>query len=467
MGFSFQSNKRLIAGVLFCSAALTACATPDPDAAFDDLNQVVAGRLPDAVVWRTGGPEDAAVDARVAALLSEPLSAQSAVQVALLSNRGLQSRYATLGIAQAEVVQAGLLENPLFEIMVRPSTEVGTNIELGLMQNFVDLLMRPARQKLATAEYEAVKLDLAGELIAFMGEVQQSYHAYRGARGLRDVTDEIADTARDSADLAQSFHTAGNITDLENTAHQAAAEDAYTEILEAEGEVNERRIALAEHLGIRQDGDWSVPARPPSLPEETVRLDGLEDRALRNRFDLAAHRAEVQAAMAGLGLEQDFRLVDEAELSVTGEREPDGAWLIGPGLTLPLPLFDQGQAKVTTAVLHVRRVVDELAEKEAHVCAEVGRAADALALARRRATHLSQTVLPLKERIVRLSLAEYNFMLQGPFHLIEAQQELNESRRMYVETLAEYWISRAELRAATGGSTLDTDPAGPTSGDAS
>ena len=108
----------VVSGVVMAS-----CAAPDPDAAFRELSQTMVGRIPDAVVWRTGGPEDVAIDQRVNNLLSEPLTARSAVQLAFLKNRDLQAQYAALGIAQAELVQASLLQNPIFEVMVRPSTE--------------------------------------------------------------------------------------------------------------------------------------------------------------------------------------------------------------------------------------------------------------------------------------------------------------------------------------------------------
>ena len=194
------------------------------------------------------------------------------------------------------MVQAGLLENPVFEIMVRPSSADGTNIELGLMQNLVDLLMRPARKKLAEAEYEAVKLELAAHLVAFVGELQEAYYAHRGALGVMDAFKEIASTANDAANLAQAFHDAGNITDLELATHQAEAGEAEVERLEAEEDAGESRLELAELLGVRHDAAWRVAPRPPSLPNTRVTLTGLEDNALGNRFDLAAHRAEVRAA---------------------------------------------------------------------------------------------------------------------------------------------------------------------------
>ena len=54
-------------------------------------------------------PEQAdEVHARVAALLRKPLTADTAVQIALLNNRGLQAAYNALGIAEAEMVAAHL-----------------------------------------------------------------------------------------------------------------------------------------------------------------------------------------------------------------------------------------------------------------------------------------------------------------------------------------------------------------------
>lgn len=455
MGFQTPYLKNYI-GAVVGVIVLSACATPDPDAAFAGLDDLVAERLPERVVWRTGGPEDAAVDARVEALLAEPLSVDAAVAIALLSNRGLQARYAELGIAQADVVQAGLLQNPVFEIMVRPSTEDGTNLELGLMQNFVDLLMRPARQKIAAAEYEATRLELAAHLVEFSGEVQDAYYEHRGALGRLGVVEEIADTAHDGADLSKAFHNAGNISDLEDAQHQAEAAQVRVELLETQEEVRETRAELAEYLGIEPVGEWRVPSRLPAVPDEIVRVTGLEDRALRARFDLSAHRAELQAAIAEAGMEEDFRYFEEGELAISAEREPDGAWLIGPALEIPIPLFDQGQARVTAAQLEVRRLRDSLLAEERHVRSKVIMAANAMASARARASHLRDTLLPIRESIVRLTLAEYNYMLESPFHLLETQQDANETYLKYVEALTDYWLARTALTAAIGGGPLQT-----------
>ena len=58
----------------------------------------------DAVKIRTED-DSAATQARVTALLAKPLTADSAVQIALLNNRALQSAYNELGISEAQMVE--------------------------------------------------------------------------------------------------------------------------------------------------------------------------------------------------------------------------------------------------------------------------------------------------------------------------------------------------------------------------
>ncbi len=451
----FGPNLKKPLFVLTALTALAGCATPDPDGAVRDFGDLVASRIAEPVVWRTGGPEDAAVDARVQALMSEPLTADSALAVALLSNRGLQARYAELGIAQADVVEAGLLENPMFEVMVRPSTEAGTNLEFGLVQNFISLLMRPARQKIAAANYENVRLEIAADLIEFTAQVKVAYFAHIGARNQRDAIAAISSTARDAADLAAAFHTAGNINELELVEFQADAEEAAISVLEAEQEVSETAIDLVERLGVSPSAELSLPGRLPALPDEMLATLTFEQQALRDRFELQAKRAGIRAAADHLGLEQNFRLLDDLEIGVSAEREPEGEWLIGPSLEFPLPIFDQGQGRVTHAMLDLRQQQDQLAAKEASVRAEVRRAVSALTTNHQKAKLLLETLLPMKQRLTRLTLAEYNYMLTGAFEVLEAEQHENEVYLEHLEALTAYWIARAELVAAIGGGSLD------------
>ena len=109
-----HKTKRM-AALILAGATLTGCTTLSPQLAFDDVALSVEQRTGQRIEWDRGTEDDLAARVAVANLLKRPLTMKSATQIALLNNRGLQSTYTELGIAQAGLVQAGLLKNPIFD----------------------------------------------------------------------------------------------------------------------------------------------------------------------------------------------------------------------------------------------------------------------------------------------------------------------------------------------------------------
>ena len=121
---------------------LTGCSGMQRGMGFDQVSQEVQQRTNMRVVWNSGTPEDEQATHAVHDLLQQELTADAAVQIALLNNRELQALYEELHIAQADLVQAGLLRNPIFDAQIRFATSgSGTGVDLGVAQDFVSLLI--------------------------------------------------------------------------------------------------------------------------------------------------------------------------------------------------------------------------------------------------------------------------------------------------------------------------------------
>ena len=101
------------------------CTTMKPGLGFDEVRRDVADRAGAQVHWNNGSEQDARAAAAVSDLLARNLTAEQAVQIALLNNRELRVTYEELNLAQADLVQAGLLRNPIFSGEVRWSTSGG------------------------------------------------------------------------------------------------------------------------------------------------------------------------------------------------------------------------------------------------------------------------------------------------------------------------------------------------------
>ncbi len=129
-------------GLLLGAGVLAGCAHVDPNPAFRELANTVHLRTGKRVQWNRGTAEDAQAQAAVSSLLSRPLTAESAVQIALLNNHTLQATYEELGIAQADLVEAGLLRNPIFTFERRFP---GQAAEIDLLKEFIDIVLLPLR----------------------------------------------------------------------------------------------------------------------------------------------------------------------------------------------------------------------------------------------------------------------------------------------------------------------------------
>ena len=437
----------------FLACLLGACSVPK-EAGFPDVQKLLQDRLAQRVHWNQGTPEDAKVEQVVRDLLSKPLTADSAVQIALLKNRKLQAVYEELAIAQAEVVQAGLLQNPIFAATARfPDTPPKrSNVEFGIAQDFLDILMIPARRKIASDQFEQVKLEVADEVLSFALEVRTAYYNVVSARQVADMRKMIAYAAEQSAELARRIHKAGNTSDLNLANERAAYQQAKADWAEAEEHVLEHREHLTTLLGLwGSEIDWKTVKRLPDVPAKEFPLDRAVSLALSRRLDLAAGRWEVLVLSRSLGMVTGFRLIADLEFGVSGERETEGQWVTGPEVAIRLPIFDQNQAAIAGLQAKLRQRQHRLAALAVEIRSEVRALRHRLMTTRYRIEHYLKVVIPLREQIVNLTLRQYNFMLVGAFELIEAKSMEYEAYEKYIEAVRDYWITRSQFLRAIGG----------------
>src|SRR5438876_1521015 len=209
------------------AVALVGCAHVDPNPAFRDLAKTVHLRTGKRVQWNRGGAEDAQAQSAVTSLLSRPLTADSAVQVALLNNHNLQATYEELGIAQADLVEAGLLRNPIFTFERRLP---GQALETDLLKEFIDILLLPLRKRIAAAQFEAAKLRVGHEILKTAAEVRAAFYEHQGDQQLVDLRKTVAEATERSAESALRMHEAGNLKNLDLATAQASHAQAKIEL---------------------------------------------------------------------------------------------------------------------------------------------------------------------------------------------------------------------------------------------
>ncbi|KXK29253.1 MAG: outermembrane (copper) efflux protein [Candidatus Brocadia sinica] len=455
-----------IFAMITCIGLLSGCASVPKEAGFPDVQRLIEQRIGQRVHWNQGTPEDAAVSDAVRSMLRQELTIDNAVQIALLNNRSLQATYEELGIAQANLVQAGLLRNPTFFASFRFMDRVvdrhrQTNTEFSVDQDFLDLLMLPLRKKVAAAQFEQAKQRVSNAILDLAKEVRSAYYTLQADEQTLEMRRTVVLATEAAAELASRQLEAGTLKqlDVDNQQgfyHQAKLDMARTDI---------QIIADHEHMNRLMglwgtDTLWKLPGRLPALPESEIQLEHLESLAVSQRLDLAAARHTVEAVAFSLSLTKKFRYFSVFEFGVDTEHDaPDRVNLTGPHLTIELPIFDQQQAAIARLEAQLRQSQQQLSALAIDIRSEVREIRDRLLAARNVVKYYHDVVLPLRQRIVDESQLYYNGMLIGVYELLLAKQNQISAGREYIEAMRDYWIARSDLGRAVGGRLIATEKA--------
>ena len=138
--------------------------TANPAETFQKVQTEVRDRSGADIRWEKQMAAREETAAVVAKLLRKPLTVASAVQIALLSNRGLQATFGEIGIAQSDVIEAVTVPNPSVDFDVQFPVAAQMNRYGWLVaQEFVQILMIPLKKKIAEERLEAAELRVAAE----------------------------------------------------------------------------------------------------------------------------------------------------------------------------------------------------------------------------------------------------------------------------------------------------------------
>lgn len=448
-------NARLrMIGLPLSSIVLAGCSTIAVDRSFDRVQDAVTDRESSPLAWPTSAQARDHIDNRVAELLEQPLDQERAVAIALINNRRLRAEYARIGLAEAELVEAGLLDNPSLSVGVgfpdRPPS--GTELDFGLTLSILQWLLMPAREDIATIQLNAEVLSVAHAVLETATATRLAFLDLQAALNMAAVLREIAVATEASYQFATRVHDAGNLSDLALANEQALYEQSRVEYARSLANAAEQRERLNAQLGLwGTQTSWTVMDRLPPLPKSEPELTDLESLAIRQRLDLAAAAKELEAISKAAGLQRDWRYLLTAEVGANAMRDTDGQWVFGPALSLELPIFNQRQGQI--ARLDAERLASE-ARLEAlaiEVRSDVRRLRGSLFAARFEAEHFQSTIIPLRERITALTQEQYNFMLVDTFDLLAAKRESIAVYREYIDSVRHYWELHARLQQAVGG----------------
>ena len=264
--------------------------------------------------------------------------------------------------------------------------------------------------------------------------------------------EDIANAAEVTRQVATRLHDAGNLSDLDLAEQSSMAGMVRIELADARTRAETSRENLNRLMGVNDaQAKWTLTGALPDLPSTEPDVAALEQFALLARPDLQAAAADMLVQARSLGLMRSSRWIGTATIGPDFEHETDGQWRIGPDLSIPLPIFDWGQAALPRAQDLYRQSQDRYLAQRADAQSDVRMAHAMLIGARTKVLAYRDDVLPQQAAVLQQTQLRYNGMLTGILQLLQAKRDQIEAQEKSVQALRDYWIARAELERVVGG----------------
>lgn len=165
---------------------------------FQGVQQSVQQRTGKIVRWEADQAAHDQVLREVHLLLHQPLTVESAVQVALFNNRTLQATFEELGLSAADLIEAATIPNPKIDLSVRfpDKPPSGTYIDYSGAIDFLSIIMIPLKKRIAKERLEATALRVTDAILELVSQVKEAFYSLQASQQLLKRFRLITDTQR-------------------------------------------------------------------------------------------------------------------------------------------------------------------------------------------------------------------------------------------------------------------------------
>ncbi|MDP1903963.1 MAG: TolC family protein [Pseudomonadota bacterium] len=431
---------------------LGGCASFSPDGGLDKVADITRERMAITPEPIRTEQDSARVADEVKRLLAEPLNADSAVRIAILNNRGLQASLAGLGIAEADLVQAGRMHNPGFSFgRLAGGGEV--EFERKFLFDLMGLLTLPTRSEIERRRFEGAQLGVAGDTLRLAQTARQAYFSAVAARQATKHQEAAGSAAEAAADLAKRMADVGNFSKLRLQREQLLHAEMGAELARARQNEANSRERLIRVLGLAgaQRG-FTLPDRLPELPAQPLPERDIVQQAMASRLDLRMARLEIEGLAKSLGLTRSTRFINVLDASYLNKSATGAPNARGYEIELVLPIFDWGDARAAKAEALYTQAMHRVAETAVNAESEVRDSHGAYRTAFDLARRYRDEIVPLRKSISEETMLRYNGMLIGVWDLLADVRQQIAGSNAAIQAQKDFWVAESNLQMSLNGS---------------
>ncbi len=449
----FASSGLVLAG---CATQAEIAEFSDPSRGFAEVRDTTRDTTNKDSVWIQSHQEAEAAATRVHKLIhGKTINAETAVQAALLSNKGLQAAYAEIGVSAADVWQEALPANPKLTVMFS-QIGVARTIESLITANIARAISYKARLSVAEAKLRKSQLQAIEATLRVANETRVAWINSVSAWERAGHVKQAIAAADAGSELAKQLGETGAIPKAAQAREHVNYAELTAQLASARLEAREAKQVLIRKIGVwGKETKFSVPNRLPSLPRTITRKRSIAAEALRNRIDLTIAMADLEIVARTYGLTKATRYVSDLDLSggVEIERGEDGGDEVSGVIEFDfvIPIFDSGQARLRKAELAYMRAANLVAQRAVEIRSEARAAYEAYRGRYDIARHHLDAVAPLRKVLQEQALLNNNGMITSTFELLQDVRAKVNSDLQADNAKRDFWLAEAGLKSVIYG----------------
>ena len=268
---------KLAAALAGIPLLLAGCAPED--AGFGAVSSELTQRTGYSTGWTRGIDEDALVDQMVSVLLSDELTLEEAVQIALVNNRALQASFEQLGINRG--ARAGMralfASHPSLDDPVAEGAwwffDKGTAFEGVLTEDVISIITIPMRRELEGNRFEATKLQVIAQTVHLVADVKRAWFTYQANKQMVEMFQHAVQATKGSYMAMERLREAGNTRQLDVFRERILYEEAKVALNQAVEQLARSRETLNSLMGLwGRQTRWETPQRLPAVPGKLAEM---------------------------------------------------------------------------------------------------------------------------------------------------------------------------------------------------
>lgn len=390
------------------------------------------------------------------------LDLPTAVRLAL-AQPGLQAAALEVAASEAAAGQAGSLPNPELG-WLREGRDAGARTTTVQLSQPIELGgKRRARVALARGEVALARSELAARRREVRADVIAAWHAVLAGQEQQRQAQALNGLARRSVEVAARRVAAGKVSPIDETRARLAAVDAATELARADAELAVARTRLGALVGrpaaalvlapqhdetLHEAPHEGLPAVPPL--EALLARSGEPGTVGRARSQLAAQEAQA-------GVERAARIPD-LTLTVGSQRDDQvGRRQAVFGVSVPLPLFNRNQGRLTAALRRTDKAREELAAARVAADAALAEARTRYDAAHNEASLLGRDVIPQARSAYDLTLTGFEAGKFAFLDVLDAQRTWYQAQSRHAAATLAAWRAWADIERLAGAAEPSTE----------